>query len=383
MSVLYSKQNPFKASVKERYSLCKPGSGKNTQHLVLDLKDSQITYEVGDSVGIYPQYDSELVDKTIQAMKGKKNDLIHSKHIQGAVSLAELLTTKVDINTVSQKLFREVMHRQTNLEKKHALEVLLKEENREALKQHLSDYEVWDFLLDHPEVDFTSQELVDLLMPLLPRFYSISSSQKCVGDEMHLTVAALEYESRGHQRKGVCTHFLCNLTELHDPAVPLFIQPSHGFKLPTDNHAPMIMIGPGTGIAPFRAFMQERLLHHQSQGKHWLFFGERNGAYDFFYEQDWRTLASRGHLKVDAAFSRDQDKKVYVQHKMLEQGAEIFQWLENGAYLYVCGDAKRMARDVEAALHFIICEYGRKTDHEAKEYIKHLRQQKRYLRDVY
>jgi sulfite reductase (NADPH) flavoprotein alpha-component len=217
----------------------------------------------------------------------------------------------------------------------------------------------------------------------LPRFYSISSSQRCVGEEIHLTVAPLEYESNGHKRRGVCTHYLCQLVELHDPVIPIFVQSSHGFNLPQDLHIPLVMIGPGTGVAPFRAFMQERLLHHQSKGRHWLFFGEWNRDYDFFYEEDWLEFSKQGHLRLGLAFSRDQEQKVYVQHKMWEAGEELFQWLEEGAYLYVCGDAQRMAKDVEVALQSIIQEFGKKEAQAAKEYIKHLRQQKRYLRDVY
>lgn len=383
MSQLYNKQNPFLASIKERYNLSKAGSHKNTQHLTLDLRGSGLSYEVGDSVGIFPKYDQELVSKTLNAMKATGHELVHMKQTQELVAFEEFLTSKANITDVSPKLLRETHKRQSEPDKKHALEVLLQEENRDQLKKYLADHEVWDFLVSHDEVDFTPQELADLLMPLLPRFYSISSSQRYVGDEIHLTVAPLEYESRGHKRRGVCTHYLCSLVELYDPVVPVFIQPSHGFRLPEDIHAPMIMIGPGTGVAPFRAFMQERILHHGSKGKHWLFFGERNRAFDFFYEEDWNHFASHGNFRVETAFSRDQEHKVYVQHKMQEMGEELYQWLEEGAYIYVCGDAQYMAKDVEAMLFNIIQEYGSKDPVTAKEYIKQLRQQKRYLRDVY
>jgi sulfite reductase (NADPH) flavoprotein alpha-component len=278
---------------------------------------------------------------------------------------------------------RVVAERQTNLVKKHALETLLQESQREACKVYLVNHEVWDFLEANEEVCFSSQDLADLLMPLLPRFYSISSSQKFVGEEVHLTVAPLEYESNGQLRRGVCTHYLCSLAELHKPSVPVFIQPSHGFHLPENPEIPMIMIGPGTGIAPFRAFLQERLYHHQSKGKHWLFFGEWNQAHDFFYEEEWKEFCNRGHLRLDLAFSRDQEHKIYVQHKMWEQGKELWRWLEEGAHLYVCGDAQRMAKDVEAMLQAIVIEFGKKESQAAKNFLKHLRQEKRYLRDVY
>lgn len=380
---LYHKHNPFLASIKERYALSKTGSGKNTQHLVLDLRGSGLTYQVGDSIGIQPRHDPVLVRKTLKALKATGEEKVHIQPSGVSLSLADFLALKANITDVSPKLFREVLARQTDRDKHYALEELRQECNREALKAYLEKHEVWDFLLANEEAVFTPQEIAALLMPLLPRFYSISSSQKHVGDEVHLTVAPLEYESNGHKRRGVCTHFLCELTDLHDPVVPLFVQPSHGFSLPHDPHAPLIMIGPGTGIAPFRAFLQERLVHHRSSGRHWLFFGEWNRAYDFFYEEDWSDFCKWGHLRLDLAFSRDQEHKVYVQHKMWESGEELFRWLEEGAYLYVCGDAKRMAKDVENMLQNIVQDYGKKDLQEAREYIKHLRQQKRYLRDVY
>lgn len=383
MSNFYHKGNPFKSSIKERYSLSKTGSKKETIHLVLDLKDSGLTYEVGDSVGIYPKHDQELVEKTLLAMRATGSELFLHKQTNEQIPLREYLCTKANITEVSPKLFKEVWIRQKNDEKKQALGVLLEENNREAFKEYVESHEIWDFLQTHHEAEFDPVELAGFFMPMLPRFYSISSSQKHVGSEVHLTIAPLEYESRGHKRRGVCTHYLCSLTELNDPSIPLFIQPSHGFKLPENLETSLIMIGPGTGIAPFRAFLQERILCHQSKGKHWLFFGEWNKAYNFFYEEDWNHFASQGNLKVDVAFSRDQEHKVYVQHKMLENGQEVFQWLENGAYIYVCGDAKHMAKDVDATLQFIIGEYGSKNPQEVKDYMKLLRQQKRYLRDVY
>lgn len=382
MQTPYNKNNPFKATIKERYPLSKAGSLKNTLHVVIDLRGSGLTYEVGDSIGVYAQHDPDLIHKTLQAMRATGQEIVSDK--QGEItSLLECLRAKCNITDISPKFLREVYHRQTNAQKKHELEILLQEENREALKLYLEKHEVWDFLEFHTEVAFHPQEVVDLLMPLLPRFYSIASSQKYVGDEVHLTVAALEYESNGHKRRGVCTHFLCELAELQQPVVPIFIQPAHSFRLPQDHHTDVIMIGPGTGVAPFRAFLQERLLFAKSRGKHWLFFGEQQRNFDFYYEEDWRQYGEHGHLRLELAFSRDQEHKIYVQHKMFEAGEELFQWLEGGAFVYVCGDAAYMAKDVEAALHQIVQEYGRKDLIESREYIKKLRKDKRYLRDVY
>lgn len=383
MSDSYGRHSPFMASITQRYDLSKPGSKKNTQHLVLDLKGSGIQYEAGDSIGVLPRHDKELVGKTLDALRADGNEKILCKQSGELVAFADYLREKANITTVSPKLLREIILRQTNIQKKCELEELQKESNREASKAYLQRHEVWDFLLAHHEVNFHPQECADLLMPLLPRFYSISSSQKCVGEEVHLTVAPTQYESNGHLRRGICTHYLCNVAKLHTPVIPIFIQPTHAFRLPQDPHIPLVMIGPGTGIAPFRAFLQERLQHLQSKTKHWLFFGEWNRAHDFFYEDDWRELGSRGNLRLDLAFSRDQENKIYVQHKMRENGEELFQWLQEGAYLYVCGDAQRMAKDVELALQDIFREFGGMDPQTARDYLKQLRQQKRYLRDVY
>lgn len=383
MSSLYNRQNPFLAAIKERYSLCKGVSEKNTQHLVLDIASSDIAYEVGDSVGVFPKNDRTLVEKTLKSVRALGNEKVSKKQSSESISFHEFLFSHANISDVSPRLFREVQKRQTNPEKKARLDALTFEENHRELKAYLEGFEVWDFLLAHEEVVLSPQEIVDMLMPLLPRFYSIASSQKVVGNEIHLTVAPLEYQSNGQRRKGVCSQFLCEYVELNQPKVPIFIQSSHGFHLPQDLDVSMIMVGPGTGIAPFRGFLQERFLHHRSKGKHWLFFGEWNQSSHFFYENDWEHLERHGNLRMSLAFSRDQKEKIYVQHRMMENGEEFFQWLERGAYLYVCGNAEKMAKDVEAALFELIQKHGKQTEIQAKEYIKLLRQQKRYLRDVY
>lgn len=379
----FDKNHPFLASIKERYSLSKTGSKKNTIHLVLDLGDSGIVYEVGDSVGIYPRYDVKLADKTLHALGVSGDELIITKQNE-EISLRHFLMSRGNLSEVTPRLFRLIAEKHPSHEKQDELKQLLSEENREQYKAYVEQFEVWDFLLAHSEVKLNAQAFIDSLMPLLPRFYSISSSQKVVGNEIHLTIAPLEFISNGHVRYGVCTHYLMNLVKLNDPVVPIFIQPAHSFRLPLDPHAqPLIMIGPGTGIAPFRAFMQERLLHHQSKARHWLFFGEWNQEYDFLYEQEWIEFEKHGHIQLDVAFSRDQEEKIYVQHRMWEKGQEIYRWLEEGAILYICGDAKRMAKDVENELLRIIQVYGEKDKKESLDYIKELRKNKRYLRDVY
>lgn len=379
---LHNRANPFLASIKERYSLCGEDSNKCTQHIVLDLTGSEITYNVGDSIGVYPQNDHALVAKTLYAMKADGNEVVLDKHGEKSWKLKDFLTTHANVSEISRKLLSELCFRQLNPIKKAHLETLQAEGNKEALKAYLEIHHLWDILEAHPEVEFSHQELCNLLMPLLPRFYSIASAQHVVGNEVHLTVALLKYESNGHERRGVCTHYLCHVAPLNQPVVPVYIQPHHGFTIPNDPNAAIIMVGPGTGVAPYRAFMQERIVQN-APGANWLFFGECHSATDFFYESYWQSLVDTGKLRLDTAFSRDQDYKVYVQHRMLEKGNELFEWLDQGAYFYVCGDAHYMAKDVEAALLQIFQQHGHMDEQAAKHYLKKLRQEKRYLRDVY
>ncbi len=378
----YTRTNPYSAAIKERYNLTKPGSKKMTQHIVLDLTGSGLTYEVGDSIGVQPVNPSEVVEKMLKVMKATGDEVVREKRSNEEWNLKEYLTKKANLALVSKKLFSEVCERQEDPRKKLALAVLLSEENKGALKEYLAEREVWDFLEENEEVIFPVEELCHLMMPLLPRLYSIASSQMAAKNEVHLTVAPLEYETNGRKRLGVCTHYLCHIAPLMDRSVPVYVQPHKGFTVPEDPNTPIIMVGPGTGIAPFRAFMQERIATN-APGKNWLFFGEWNRAYDFFYEEYWVDLQAQEKLIVDVAFSRDQEHKVYVQHRMLERGAEFFAWLQEGAIFYVCGDAERMAKDVDAALHHIVEEHGKMDEQQAKEYVKQLRKEKRYHRDVY
>lgn len=378
----YSKANPFLASIKERYSLCKPGSSKSTHHVVLDLTGSNMTYEVGDSIAIFPINDPGIVHKTLQAINASGLETIVDKNSNEEWLLNYFLANKANLAEVPRKLIAEMSGRQTNLEKKEKLAHLLSEGHRDELKAYQANHEVWDALEENKEASLAPQELCNLLMPLLPRFYSIASSQKIVGDEVHLTVAETRYETNGYIRVGVCTHYLCRLAPMHQWIVPVYVQPHHGFTVPENLEANLIMVGPGTGVAPFRAFMQEREAL-KARGKNWLFFGECHRDYNFFYEEYWKGLEQSGKMRLSTAFSRDQENKIYVQHRMLEHGAELFAELEQGAYLYVCGDAHHMAKDVEAALHTIIEQHGHLDAQAAKQYVKKLRAEKRYLRDIY
>ncbi|MDB6071819.1 MAG: reductase, partial [Verrucomicrobiales bacterium] len=233
-----------------------------------------------------------------------------------------------------------------------------------------------------PADTLSLSDFLAFLKKLQPRLYSIASSLMAVPHEVHLTVAQLRYESHGRPRHGVCSTFLADRVN-KETAVPVFIQPSHGFKLPDDSTKPVIMVGPGTGVAPFRGFLQARKASG-ARGKNWLFFGEQSRRDSYFYQEEWAALIQQGILhRMDTAFSRDQQQKIYVQHRMLENGAELFRWLQEGAHFYVCGDASRMARDVDAALLQIVAEHGGLTPDNAKSYVASLKETKRYCRDVY
>lgn len=362
---MYSKENPFIGAIKERYNLCQPGSSKETIHVILDIQGSQLNYHVGDSVGIFPVNDPDLVAKTLKALKASGDEEIFDRRSGELLPLRDFLARRASITHFSRKFLNEVLARaQTTVE-----------DPKRATQTH----EVWDLLQTYPQIRFGPQELADLMMPLLPRLYSIASSQKTVGDEIHLTVAHLQYLTNEQERLGVCTHYLCKTAPLQKKEVSLFIQPAHAFYLPEDDSTSIIMIGPGTGVAPFRAFMQEREARG-AIGKNWLFFGERTRQYEFFYENDWQRWQDKNLLQLDLAFSRDQPEKIYVQHRLKEKGAEIVKWLEQGAILYICGDMHHMAKDVDAALHDIIRHH---TSFDPHEYFKNLKREKRYLRDVY
>lgn len=376
----YTRTNPVLVSIKDRYSLCKPGSGKTTHHIILNLAGIDFPYEVGDSIGVYCPNDPHLVALTLKYLNFTGEEIITIPRSDQQVTLLEYFSQKASITDFSKKLLSDVAERQIDPTKKNALEQILAD--KEATKAYIGTRHVWDLLKENPEVTFTPQEIADRLMPNLPRFYSIASSPVATPHEIHLTVILTQYESHGHLRLGVCTHFLCNLAPLHEAVLPIYLQPHKGFTLPEDPNKPIIMIGPGTGIAPFRGFMMERMAKNQP-GKNWLFFGEWSSKSEFYYQEYWELLETAKQLRLDTAFSRDQSEKIYVQHRMLEKSKDFYQWIQNGAIVYVCGDAEFMAKDVDAALHKIVEAEGNMSTDQAKEYVKNLRKEGRYLRDVY
>ncbi|MEI6531921.1 MAG: sulfite reductase [Chlamydiota bacterium] len=344
---LYTKAAPFFAKLKERFLLSLPGSSKETWHIILDIAGSGLGYKVGDSIAILPSHDPLLIEKTLQSLHLTGDEKITCKRTARSFSLRDYFTNHVSITRIPRDF------------------------------EAAEGYELWDYLLDHPKT-LSAQEIADLLPPLLPRFYSIASAQEASANEIHLTVAITSYTSRGHLRLGVGTHFLCHM----EPAtVPIYLQSSKDFTVP-HQEADLIMVGPGTGVAPFRGFMQKRLVENHS-GRNWLFFGEQKRSTDFLYEDFWMDLSSKRLLQLSLAFSRDQEEKIYVQHRMMEEASELWKWLEKGSYFFVCGDASRMAKDVEATLLQIAQNEAGFDLEKARLFLKDLRKTGRYLRDIY
>lgn len=371
----YGKSNPFPAKLLKNVLLNKDGSSKEVRHYEIGLNGSGLTYEAGDALGVVPVNCHELVDDVIEALKANPDENV--KVGNNIVSLREALTHQLDITKPSQELLTAVAKAAPQSE----LAALLAPEKRDDLKKWLWGRHVID-LLDLLPAPMPVAEFASLLKRLVPRLYSISSSPKAHPGEVHLTVSAVRYETHGRTRKGVASTFLADRVG-DTNYVKVYVQPSHGFKVPANGETPMIMVGPGTGIAPFRAFLEERLATG-AKGKNWLFFGDQTRASDFLYEEQLTGWQKDGFLtRLDLAFSRDQAEKIYVQNRMLENGAELWSWLEAGAHFYVCGDASRMAKDVDAALHTIAEKHGGKSADEAKAYVTKLKSDKRYQRDVY
>lgn len=378
----YDRMHPFPAKIKERFLLTKSGSTKKTYHVSLDLSGSGIRFKVGDSIGIYGRNDPLLVSHLLNAMKASGDEIILDPKTGQPITAREFLSAKANLSRITSSFLKLMYEYDPSHDKRNHLHRLLEQENKPLLSQYLATHDPLDLLKEYEEVTAPLQELCAQFGPLLPRFYSVASSLHSIPNEVHLTVALFTFSHSGQQRFGVASHFLCHMAEERKTPISIYVQPCTGFTLPENPDIPIIMIGPGTGVAPFRAFMQERLALGAT-GKNWLFFGERHSAYDFFYEDFWQELVNTDFLRLSLAFSRDQEEKIYVQHKMYEQAADLWKWITDGAIIYVCGDADHMAKDVEHMLRLIIKEQGRMTEDEAKAYLKSLRTQKRYLLDVY
>jgi len=369
--------------LKENRLLNKAGSHKETRHLVIDISGSDLHYKVGDSLGVFPANRPSEVDEIIHRLGVSGNETVSPAMLKLAapISLREALTSRLALAKPTRKMLETLATKATADGDKAKLASLLAPENKEALPLYLEDREYIDLLCEFPSAKLTPQELVDHMRKLMPRLYSIASSSKPFPTEVHLTVAIVRYETNHRARVGVASSFLADRAAAPTP-VPVFVSDSH-FGVPDDKARDIIMVGPGTGIAPFRAFMQERIAT-SATGRNWVFFGDQHRATDYLYEEEWTQWQAEGKLaRIDLAFSRDQILKVYVQDRMRENGAELWSWIKGGANFYVCGDAKRMAKDVDAALHRIIAQEGGRTDEEAKQYVEQMKKDKRYGRDVY
>ncbi len=375
---VYSRTNPFPARLLATRKLTLEGSDKDTRHYEICLKDSGLAYEVGDALGLVPMNSPHLVQEIIEAL-GFSGDEEVTSHDGKQTSFRDALLHDFQIRTPHKEFLTALAQRD---ESDAFLKDLLNPNVRTELDQYLYGREIIDFLLASPKLGYTPGEFVKLLRKQQPRLYSIASSLKAHPEQVHLTVDTLRYEAHGRKRHGVSSTFLADHVTESTP-LPVFIQVAKHFRLPEDRTKPVIMVGPGTGIAPFRAFLQERHATGASGGN-WLFFGAQKSATDYFYREELEALQAGGCLsRLDLAFSRDQAEKIYVQTRMKENAAELWRWLEEGAHFYVCGDAKRMAKDVDDTLHAVIREAGGHSDDGAKEYVQAMKKNKRYQRDVY
>ena len=374
----YDRNHPFPARLLVNRNLNGPGSAKETRHLEISLVDSGLSYEVGDALGVVPANCPALVKDILNALDCDGEEAVHDAADGGETSLGRALLQSYEITRIPPALLKLVAGRSGD----KALHDLAASDSTEGVENFFRGRDVLDLLRGFPSAKIGVAEFIGTLRKLQPRLYSIASSPRMHPGEVHLTVAAVRYENLGRERKGVCSTFLADRCE-KETALPIFIQPSHGFRLPRDTEKPIIMIGPGTGVAPFRAFLEERRALG-ARGRNWLFFGDQQQAHDFLYREEWeKALADKILTRLDTAFSRDQKEKLYVQHRLRENASEVWRWLEQGAHVYVCGDAKRMARDVDAALREIVRSAGGRTTDEAEEYVTKLRAEKRYQRDVY
>lgn len=373
---VYNRKNPFPAKMLVNHLLTAANSSKETRHYEISIAGSDLSYEAGDAMCVVPTNCPQLVADIVKALgcSGNEEEPVNGELMQ----LSEALRTHFEIKLPGKELIEEIANRSGDQE----LNALLHNGNKDKLSDYLWGRDILDLLQQFPGVEFSAAEFLRLLKPLQHRAYSISSSSKKYPDSVHLTVASVRYDAHGRQHKGVCSTYLADLVD-ENTEVKIFFTPNNNFRVPSDDSLPMIMVGPGTGIAPFRAFLQEREARNAS-GKNWLFFGDRNAATDFIYREEIEAMQASGLLtRLDLAFSRDQAEKIYVQDRMMVHGAELYAWLEEGGYFFVCGDAYRMAKDVDQALHDVIRIHGNKSATEAAEYVNQLKKDKRYVRDVY
>ncbi|AYA42270.1 NADPH-dependent assimilatory sulfite reductase flavoprotein subunit [Xenorhabdus nematophila] len=373
LKATYTKEKPLTASLLTNQKITGQGSDKDVRHIEIDLGNSGLSYQPGDALGIWYENDPALVDEliTLLWLDGSEPVSVHDK----LFTLREALISQIELTQNTGV----IVEKYAALAKDEKLLGLVAD--KQALQQYAQQKPIVDMVREfasHPE----AQQFIDLLRPLTPRLYSISSSQSEVENEVHITVGVVRYEIEERVRTGGASGYLADRLQ-EDDNIRIFIEPNNNFRLPANPNTPVIMIGPGTGIAPFRAFLQQRD-SQGAEGKNWLFFGNPHFIEDFLYQVEFQRYVKEGLLtRIDLAWSRDQQNKIYVQNKLYEQGAEIWRWIQDGAHLYVCGDANRMAKDVEQTLLDIISQQGGMDVEQADEFLSELRFERRYQRDVY
>jgi sulfite reductase (NADPH) flavoprotein alpha-component len=380
--VAYDKNNPFPARLVDRRRLSSAASQKDTRHFSVSLAGSGLTYKCGDSLGVFPTNNPAAVAALLRAAGFTGDEAVTIPKDPAPIALREAWAKRVALNGPTYKFVQLLHDRATAADQKEALAARLAEADPEKKKAWLEQREFVDLFEEFPSARPSAQEVVELQRKLMPRLYSISSAPSRYPDEIHLTVAVVRYETNGRPREGVCSSYLADRARMEQPDLPIFVAESH-FGLPADDNVPVIMVGPGTGVAPFRSFVMDRATRG-AKGPNWLFFGDQRKEHDFLYADEWAAYLASGALtRLDTAFSRDQAAKVYVQDRMRENAAELWKWIQQGAYFYVCGDAKRMAKDVDAALHAIVSEQGGMTPEAAVDWVKQFKKDGRYQRDVY
>ena len=369
----YSKEQPLTAQLAVNQKITGRASDKDVRHIEIDLGDSGLRYQPGDALGVWFDNDPALVDELVQLLWLKGDEPVE---VEGqTLPLAQALRSHFELTQNTTP----IVDKYAALSRDETLIGLLAD--KAALQHYAHNTPIVDMVRQAP-ADLSAEQLVGLLRPLTPRLYSIASSQAENESEVHITVGVVRYDIEGRARTGGASGFLADRVE-EDGEVRVFIEHNDNFRLPANPETPVIMIGPGTGIAPFRAFMQQRAAD-EAPGKNWLFFGNPHFTEDFLYQVEWQRYVKEGVLtRIDLAWSRDQKEKVYVQDKLREQGAELWRWINDGAHIYVCGDANRMAKDVEQALLEVIAEFGGMDAETADEFLSELRVERRYQRDVY
>jgi len=372
----YSKSNPYDAEVLTNINLNGRGSNKETRHVELLLDNFGEEYEPGDCLVVLPQNDPALVDLLISTLGWSPDTQVLINDDGDTLNLKEALTSHFEITKLTKPLIENAA---TFFDNEELSE---KVQDKAWIQNYIEGRDLIDLLNDFATTDLQPENMYQLLRKLPPREYSISSSYKATPDEVHITVGAVRYNAHGRDRTGVCSVQFAERIQEGD-TVPIYLKRNPNFKFPQNEETPVIMIGPGTGVAPFRSYMQERE-ELGFKGNTWLFFGEQHFTTDFLYQTEWQEWLNDGTLsKLDVAFSRDTDQKVYVQHKIAENSEQFNQWIENGGVIYVCGDESKMAKDVHLAIREVLMKEQNLSEEDAEEYLKQLKRDKRYQRDVY